>query len=128
MTVRHAPPEGVLGGLELLAEALAVRATNSRFVKKTEKSALLAAESALLAAGEALLAAGVALLAAGEAKLAVGVALLAAAEAMLGEESAMLGEELAIVPLLLTLFFPSTLSCAFAKRSLTSLLRFKIFF
>ena len=51
------------------------------------------------------------------------LALLAAAEAMLGSESAMLGEELAFVPLLLTLFFPSTLTCAFAKRNLQSLLR-----
>ena len=108
---------------ERLKEARGERSTNSRFVKKTEKSALLAAESALLAAGEAKLAAGVALLAAGEAKLAAGEAKLAAGVALLAAAEAMLAAALTLLAAALTLFFPSTLTCAFAKRSLTSLLR-----
>ena len=53
------------------------------------------------------------------------LALLAAAEAMLGSESAMLGEELALLAAALTLFFPSRLTCAFAKSLLKSLLQVK---
>ena len=63
-----------------------------------------------------------ALLAAGEALLAAGVALLAAAEAMFAPELALLGSELALLAAALTLFFPSTLTCAFAIGRTLSLL------
>ena len=109
--------------LELLAEARGERATNSRFVKKAERSATFGPEEAMFGPEEAMFGPEEAMFAPAEAMFGPEEAMFAPAEAMFAPDEATFAPAEAMFAPDEATFFPSTLTWTFAKSLLKSLLR-----